>query len=226
MVTLKNRQTDEICQPDNHPKTVIAAFDFDGTISTHDSLIELIRFIKGDLKFILNLLPEIPFFIAYLLGFYSRQQIKERVLTRFFKGLPYSSFKTSAEVFAKDKLNKIIRPEALKRIKWHLDQNHRLILISANLESYLEPWAKAHGFEKAICSKIALDDDLITGKLQGTNCWGPEKTARLLEYLGPKENFILYAYGDSRGDKELLALSDFPFYAKKKSVSGFSAEGL
>lgn len=215
MVTDKDRQKDVICQSDNPSKTIVAAFDFDGTITTRDSLVELIRFVKGDLKFVLYLIPEIPFFILYLIGFYSRQQIKERLLTRFFKGTPYNHLQSVCETFVKERLHAILRPEALERIKWHLNQKHSLILISANLDIYLSPWAKLHGFETAICSELAKKQGIVTGKLEGVNCWGQEKATRLLNYVGPKETFILYGYGDSRGDRELLALSDFAFYVRK-----------
>lgn len=219
MVSNKDRQKDMICQSDNPPKAIVAAFDFDGTITTRDSFVELIRFIQGDVKFVLGIIPEIPFFILYLFGFFSRQQIKERLLTRFFKGTPYDKFQSDCATFAESRLNNIVRPEALERIKWHLTQRHRLILISANLNIYLSPWAKSHGFEAAICSRVAFEQGFVTGKLEGTNCWGQEKATCLLNYLGPKETFILYAYGDSRGDRELLTLSDFAFYVSKHKTS-------
>ena len=37
---------------------------------------------------------------------------------------------------------------------------------------------------------------------------------RLRDYLGSTENVQLYVYGDSRGDQEILALADYPFYRK------------
>jgi len=32
--------------------------------------------------------------------------------------------------------------------------------------------------------------------------------------LGSRDSYTLYAYGDSRGDKELLSAADFSFYKK------------
>lgn len=217
MLEENDKPKDMICQFDNLSKTIVAAFDFDGTITTRDSLLELLRFNQGNIKFILNIIPEIPFFLLYLIGLYTRQQIKERLLTRFFQGVPYGDFQSICETFVQERLDAIVRPEALRRIKWHLNHKHRLILISANLDTYLSPWAKRHGFEIAICSRVATDQGVISGKLDGMNCWGQEKATRLLNYLGPKETFILYGYGDSKGDKELLALSDFACYVNSHS---------
>ncbi|MCB1149091.1 MAG: HAD-IB family hydrolase, partial [Chlamydiia bacterium] len=55
---------------------------------------------------------------------------------------------------------------------------------------------------------------VLTGKLLGANCRGPEKVRRILETFGPKESYLLYAYGDSAGDREMLALADHPFFRK------------
>jgi phosphoserine phosphatase len=67
--------------------------------------------------------------------------------------------------------------------------------------------------EYVLASELAIDSqNCITGKLQGKNCWGEEKVAQLNELFGSKDNYILYAYGNSRGDKELLELADYPFY--------------
>jgi phosphatidylglycerophosphatase C len=44
----------------------------------------------------------------------------------------------------------------------------------------------------------------ITGRMLGGNCRGPEKVARLEAWLAGQQPPI-YAYGNSSGDRELLA---------------------
>jgi phosphatidylglycerophosphatase C len=69
------------------------------------------------------------------------------------------------------------------------------------------------GYRKCPDSRLEITPTgHATGRLAGLNCWGPEKVRRLIEYAGPKENYLLYAYGDSRGDREMLNLADNPFY--------------
>ena len=69
------------------------------------------------------------------------------------------------------------------------------------------------GFDEIITSECQFDDRrILTGKLRGLNCWGPEKVRRLNEKMGPRDQYTLYAYGDSQGDRELLAFADFPFF--------------
>lgn len=63
-----------------------------------------------------------------------------------------------------------------------------------------------------LASKLETNQQTITGKLQGNNCRGKEKVKRLQEIFGDKNNYFLYAYGDSLGDKELLEYADVSFY--------------
>jgi HAD superfamily hydrolase (TIGR01490 family) len=198
----------------NDKKQVIAAFDFDGTISYHDSQLPYLIFCAGRGQSIINLLQEIPSLIGFGLGTVSRQEIKERIFTRFFKGQPIERLNELGEKFAAEYIPNHVKPEAMKRIQWHKDQGHRLVLISAAIDNFLKPWALKAGFTDVITSRLAEDSNrLATGKLRGANCWGTEKTRLLTELLGNKrEDYIIFAYGDSKGDIPLLEYADYPFY--------------
>ncbi len=52
-------------------------------------------------------------------------------------------------------------------------------------------------------------DGAITGALDGPNCRGPEKVARLRGAFG-EDVRLEAAYGDSDGDTDMLALTDEP----------------
>lgn len=199
----------------NLSKPIIAAFDFDGTLTYHDSLLPFLRFVAGTPLTLWNLFLETPRFVGYLLGLSSRQEIKEALMTRFLKGMPQNAIEKLAKNYASTILPTMLRPGALERIQWHKNQGHRCLLISANLDLYLLPWGQSMGFDEVIASRVAYSSDhLITGRLDGLNCRGQEKVRRLIEKEGPKENYLLYAYGDSSGDFELLELADVSFYRK------------
>ena len=194
-------------------KPVIAAFDFDGTITYRDTTFFFLLFIKGYLKTFLYMLKKIPILILFLLGKTSRQETKESIFEIFLKGKSISELKLLGEAFAKNVLPKKIRKEAQERINWHLKQGHRCLLVSASIDTYLIPWAHAMGFEKVLSSRLEIDENgIVTGKLEGLNCRREEKVRRLKEFLGPLEQFCIFAYGDSRGDKEMLEVADVPFY--------------
>lgn len=192
-------------------KPTIAAFDFDGTLTRCDSLVPFLFFTFGTWKTIAGLLAELPSMIAFLLNLRTRQSTKERILTRFLKGLPSPSLDKMGSDFAEKGISKILRSDSMQKLRWHQEQGHRCVLISASIDLYLKPWAASEGIPHILASQLAYDqENKATGLLQGLNCWGKEKTRRLTELLGPKENYILYAYGDSAGDRELLALADHP----------------
>lgn len=191
----------------------IAAFDFDGTITYRDSLLPFLIFTNGYCKTFGKLLLLTPTFIRFLLKTVTRQQVKEAIISSFFKGETLESIEKKGREFAAKKLNKCIRPKARERIEWHQKMGHHCILVSASLDVYLAPWAKAAGFKNLLCSSLEVSHDLrVTGKLNGSNCWGPEKAHRLKSLCGPKEEYLLYAYGDSRGDRELLDMADHSFF--------------
>lgn len=201
-------------------KPAVAAFDFDGTISYRDTLSSFLLFSVGFRRYLLNMLTLLPLFVAYLTGFRSRQQTKEKVLRRFFDRMPLLRLRELGEQFALQRLHGHIRPEALERIAWHRERGDRCILISATLEIYLDPWAKAQGFEATLASILESDEKgFFTGRLLGLNCRNQEKVRRLEEYAGPITSYTLYAYGDSDGDRELLAAANHPFYRRLTEAS-------
>lgn len=193
-------------------KQTIAAFDFDKTLTRCDTLLPFLLFYAGCWRGCWMLFCELPILAAFLCGFAERQQAKERVLTRFFKGRPMKELEKKGEAFASGELDRYVKAEALEKVCWHREQGHKTVLISASLDLYLIPWARAHGFDEVISSRLMSKEGLATGKLEGANCWGSEKVRRLIERIGPLDGYQLHAYGDSRGDKELLESADYPNY--------------
>lgn len=206
--------TDDITKAATSGQPIVAAFDFDGTLTYRDTLLSFLLFSAGIFRTCVRLLPLVPVFIAYLLGRSSRQATKERVLTAFFKGMPIEQLGDFGKRFALKRLNSHVKPEALRRFHWHKEQGHRCILVSATLDVYLRPWTEAMGFDEVLCSIVEVSDGCVTGRLDGLNCWGPEKTRRMDELLGPRSGYQLYAYGDSRGDQEMLSSADHAYFRK------------
>jgi phosphatidylglycerophosphatase C len=194
-------------------RPVIAAFDFDGTLTYHYTLVPFLTYVSGRFKVYSNILLLAPLFISCLMGLYSRQKAKEALLKRVIGGMPVQALKKKGVEFISGPLQTMLRPEAMQKLRWHQEQGHRCILISANLNVYLETWCALVGIDDLICSKLKVNPEgIVTGALEGENCWGSIKVERLLQLLGPKKQFVLFAYGDSQGDKELLAIADHPFY--------------
>jgi len=200
---------------DEENKPVVAAFDFDGTLTRRDTLLPFLLHVIGAAAVMRHGFILLPTLVGYGLGMIRNDVTKERVLTRSFSGTDMGVLRDKAAQFAEDKLPELIRPEASRRLDWHKKQGHRCIVVSASLDLYVQPWALKAGFNDVIASRLeTLKDGHITGNLLGENCFGIEKVRRLEALLGSRSGYILYAYGDSRGDKELLSSADFAFYRR------------
>ena len=196
-------------------KPVIAAFDFDGTLTRRDTLFPFLLHVAGPVKFSYKILLLLVTLAGYALGLIRNDKAKIKVLRCFLANMEMATLQQYALQFAEIKLPSLLRNEAMQRLAWHRQQGHRCVVVSASLEIYLRPWASKAGFDDILGSRLeTLADGRTTGNLLGENCFGAEKIRRLETLLGTLDNFTLYAYGDSRGDKELLSAADYPFYKK------------
>jgi len=191
---------------------VVAVFDFDGTMTTVDSLRVFLRSATGAVRYWSGLVILSPRFLQYVLGMLPAWRMKEIVLTYFFAGWREERLRAAAESFAATELPNLVKPAALKRLRWHQQQKHRTILISASPELYLRPWAAALGFNGVSCTRLATEQGVVTGRILGKNCAGPEKVERLRQLLADTSQYFICAYGDSRADEELLALANQAHY--------------
>ncbi len=152
------------------------------------------------------MLPVSPWMLAYALRLIDNQAAKEKVTQAFFRGMQREVFNRHAERFVTERLNGMIRPAALEKLRWHISQKHRVILVSASFSEYLTYWCSQHGIE-LIATRLEEKDGVLTGNFATANCWGPEKVRRIREIVDLAACDKIYAYGDSRGDREMLELA-------------------
>ena len=189
----------------------IAFFDFDGTITTDDSLLKFIRFVVGDVKFLIGLFAISPILVAYKLKLLQNYKAKQVMLSWFFKSYSEEAFKKVANDYSLTHIDKILRPKAIERLQWHQKENHKIVIVSASIDCWLRPWCEKNGYE-LIATKLETRDGVVTGKLLSKNCYGIEKVNRIKELYVLSEYEYIYAYGDSSGDKEMLKLATESFY--------------
>ncbi len=124
-------------------KSVIAIFDFDGTLTNGDSLIRFLWYFFTPLVFFRNTLLSISALVKYVFGLIDNNVAKERIFTLFFSGVHQDEFVAKARFFSDSVLSTIIKSELIQRVKWHQQLGHRCILASASIEDYLvvtEKW--------------------------------------------------------------------------------------
>lgn len=189
-------------------KTIIAAFDFDGTITTKDTLFDFIKSYAGTKKLYKGLIILSPILISYKLGLIKNDIAKQKLFSHFFKGKSLEQFNKISLEYAQ-RIQEITRSEVLEKVRWHQSQKHTVVIVSASIANWIEPWAKEIGIETVLATKILIKDNLIEGSFSSANCYGQEKVNRLLKEFPNRNEYTLYAYGDSAGDRELFALADY-----------------
>ncbi len=195
----------------------IAAFDFDGTITQRDTLLGFLTFVAGRRAVTAAMLRHAGGLLRGLRDDVERDASKERVLGAVMGGRSLDDV-TAAGVRYAALLPQRFRPEVTAQVRWHLDEGHEVVLVSASLEYYLRPAAEALGLTDVIGVTMEADaSGRLTGRLARPNVRAEEKAVRLREWWGKRPATELWAYGNSSGDEALLALADHPTWIGRRA---------
>ncbi len=182
----------------------IAFFDFDGTITRGDSFALFLRFVLGK-KFYIKMLQNLPTLIAYKFHIIDNSTAKQNVLYSCFKDMQVEALQAYCFAF-REKLESFCKDSALEKIRWHKQQGHTIVLVSASFEEYLRPLCMHWGID-LLATTMAVENNKLTGKFLQPNCYGPEKERRIKANYNLAQYEHIYVYGDTKGDKEMLALA-------------------
>ena len=203
---------EELDDPPRTARVGVAAFDFDGTLIDGDSFGPFLVRVAGRRAFRQALLTGgIDMARSFRTG--GRDGAKASLLARLFRGYPIEELRVHGEEYAAS-LRARIRTSMTDRMGWHRDQAHQLVMVSASLAVYLEPLGRELAFDGVLATNLEVDGNgRLTGALQGANVRRAEKATRLSGWLHASigdRPCELWAYGDSVGDRELLAMADHP----------------
>lgn len=189
-------------------KRTIAAFDFDGTLTVKDSFPAFIRYATGTPRFLAGFLLYAPHLVLMKLGLYPGDKAKEQVFSHFFKGWEYKRFQALGQDFATE-VEAMRNEPTIKRLQEQIAGGDTVYVISASIREWVEPWCLRQGVNAVLTTEIEVDaDGKLTGRFKTRNCNGEEKVKRLLQVEPDRPNYHLVAYGDSNGDRPLLAFAD------------------
>lgn len=182
--------------------------DFDGTLTTTDSMMSIIVYQRGKLGLVIALLSILPWLVAMFMHCYSNQRTKERLLKHCFGKMTEEEFNAFCQEFA-DKHRHILRQELYDKLKKAELEGADVIVVTASPENWVSRLIPEF---RVLGTKMRFSDNGFTGHFLTPNCYGPEKVNRILEaYPEMKEHrsdYYVYAFGDSRGDREMLAFAD------------------
>ena len=194
--------------------TEVYAFDFDGTLTTQDTLLQFIRHAKGTAAFIGGFLLFSPLLILMKLHLYPNYKAKEKIFSFYFKEMEISDFQARCDRFAQAHKD-LIRPQGWNALQKAVDAHAIVIIVSASIDNWVRPFFYnfPEGSIQVLGTQIEVTDHRVTGRFLTPNCYGQEKVRRIQETLkGKREDYDITAFGDSRGDKELLAYANTGFY--------------
>lgn len=194
-----------------YPLGKIYAFDFDGTLTKRDSLIEFIRFARGDKAFLLCMLRFLPLLLAMKAGLYPNWKAKQRVFSHCFKGMTLEAFNALCARFADEKAW-IMRPKGKQKIREVMAGGGKVVIVSASVNNWVEPFFRDMDDVFVVGTMIEEREGVLTGRFITKNCYGQEKVNRLLQLYPERGYYYLTAYGDSRGDMEMLDFADEGYY--------------
>lgn len=195
-------------------------FDFDGTLTFKDSLIEFLRFSKGDAYTFFLFFIYSPLLILMKLGLYSNHKAKQKILSFCFKGMLIRDFNTLCKNFAESRAD-LLRTKGLREIEDLLEKNAKVMVVSASLRNWTAPLLGTFfNITNDLNDKgvLVIGTELeevngrVTGRFSTPNCYGQEKVNRVNAMIPNREDYFITAYGDSKGDKELLAFADESHY--------------
>ncbi len=192
-------------------KQGLALFDFDGTITSKDSLLEFIKFASGPARFITTIAIFSPIIIYYAFIKKDGEFAKKKVLSFLYKGKSETELRQLGNSFAKKILPTMLFPKAMAEIQKHIKAGRKVVVVSASLEIWLKPWTDSLGIE-LLCTKMQFENGKFSGQFATANCNGEEKANRVKASMDLKDYSPIYAYGNSSGDDALLALADYPHY--------------
>ena len=186
----------------------VAAFDVDETLTVRDCVVPFMRSVAGKGRLMNVMLSDLGTTIQSVRR-RDRDFLKAKFVHGVFEGKNAGEIEALGVQFASKIADGWLRNDVAARMRWHQEQGHVVILVSASLGAYLHPLGDLLEVDAVLCTELEEVNGILTGKLDGKNCRGVEKASRVQKWCegaGMNAKDLVYAYGDSSGDVQLLEL--------------------
>ncbi|HCY15392.1 MAG: haloacid dehalogenase [Curvibacter sp. GWA2_64_110] len=202
-------------------QSVVAAFDFDGTLTRRDTLLPFLRRLLGGPTLLWVLFICSPWLAAYVLRLISNHRAKAVLLQAALAGRRVAEVERYAQAFVREYLPQQWRPWGLQQLVQHQQAGHRCVLVTASTSPYMHLVGASLGVDAVLCTEMEVVDGRYTGRMATANCHGEEKVERLKAWLtqiygpAPDHQPTLHAYGDTKGDWPMLRMAQQAWYREK-----------
>lgn len=189
----------------------LSVFDFDGTLTKHDSFVPFLRFAFGKRVFARRLVRLVLPTLKCMGRRLTRDELKEVLIHTFMTGVEANWVEEKAEEFCERYWKRLMRPSGLIAVATQVNSGAIVTICSASPAMVLKPFAERLGI-RLIGTNLEVKDGVLTGRISGHNCRCGQKVERLEAEYGPLSSYHLRAWGDTRGDYEMLAAAQEPYW--------------
>jgi phosphatidylglycerophosphatase C len=215
----EHKGCETVCMETPSPP-VVAAFDLDGTLTEGGSVFDWLKSIAGrgrTWRAALSL--AVPLTVGAIRSSRWADNAKERLFKKLLAGIDEQVVMASSRTFAQHHLDTEGRALLIERLAWHRDQGHDVVIVSASPQVYVDVMTELLGARGGLGTRLAVDPrGRLTGGYLGKNCRGTEKLRRLDEWIQRRHYPtppVIFAYGNSRGDRRMLRGASYPFNVGK-----------
>jgi HAD superfamily hydrolase (TIGR01490 family) len=195
----------------------VAIFDLDRTVTRIGTYSPFLLFAARRLNPLrLACVPLVLCAMAgYKLRLLSRKRLKE-TMHRLMLGnaVTHDRMAAVAEAFAAHTVARNIYPQAMLMLEQERDSGAMVVIASAAHEFYLAPICHALGTRHAIGTRSTGLGPILRARINGENCYGPEKRRRiesfLAEYGLSRETTHVRLFSDDYSDLPSLLFADEP----------------
>lgn len=185
-------------------------FDFDGTLTHKDTMFLFLKY-YSPVKFRIQFLRHIPLFILLKFKLAQAEKVKKSFISSILKDQTKEKLEQKAQFFFDAHFPDIMRENALEFLQKRNLQNTESFLVTASLDIWAKPFADYFKMT-LISTRAEYRDGIFTGNFVGRNCNLDEKKWRILKAVEGKKYDKIIAFGDTSGDREMLAWADESHY--------------
>ncbi|MCF5021697.1 HAD-IB family phosphatase, partial [Pseudomonas lactis] len=175
---------------------VLSVFDFDGTLTHHDSFVPFLKFAFGTGEFYGRMVKLAVPGLRFLVRQISRDELKAQLIRTFMTGVKKTWVEQQAQAYCQARWSKLMRPSGLQSVADEVKSGAVVTLCSASPALVLQPFADRLGI-RLIGTELEVVDGVLTGKLTGNNCRCENKVLRLEAVYRDLGEYRLRAWGDT-----------------------------
>lgn len=189
----------------------IAFYDFDGTISSIDSLSEFLRFVGGKKYFLNKYFNLLHVYLGMRIGIINYKVFKMKLIKKILINYEHQELINLSITFNEKFLIPSIKEKAAESLKKHKNENNKVVIVSASLAIILKPFCDYFKID-LISNEIKFKNSICTGEVLNDDCNGMEKVNRIKDRYSLDEYKEIFAYGDTQKDYPMLDLANHKYF--------------